>query len=282
LRQLREAPIRVRCFGAREVWCGDRLLQIGDPELLLLLAVHPVTGIQTEALVDMLWDDVPADPAAALRKERYVLRNELRDLIPEKADPVPGNQSHGEKVVSLDTAIVSSDVHEFSELLNWAGTLDTAAAVEVYEAALALYRGDLLDSADMPSYRWMYDEDPQVALTLRSDYRRRQKEARLRLAELLSGGAVAGLGRAQELYEGLCAEDPEDERLWTALFQVHERTGSSLGLESAVRRLRASLVELGADAVDVESVPLPTNLDRLVRQIRQRIAGTVVEQVASG
>ena len=68
LRQLREAPIRVRCFGAREVWCGDRLLQIVDPELLLLLAVHPVTGVQSEALVDMLWDDEPADPAAALRK----------------------------------------------------------------------------------------------------------------------------------------------------------------------------------------------------------------------
>jgi len=32
----------------------------------------------------------------------------------------------------------------------------------------------------------------------------------------------------------------------------------------------------------VESVPLPSNLDRLVQQIRQRIDGTVVEQMASG
>jgi hypothetical protein len=51
-------------------------------------------------------------------------------------------------------------------------------------------------------------------------------------------------------------------------------------LENAVRRLRASLVELGADAVDVKSVPLPTNLDRLVQQIRQRFGGTVVERLA--
>jgi hypothetical protein len=24
------APVRVRCFGAREVWCGNRLLEISD------------------------------------------------------------------------------------------------------------------------------------------------------------------------------------------------------------------------------------------------------------
>lgn len=64
-----------------------------------------------------------------------------------------------------------------------------------------------------------------------------------------------------------------------ALFQVHERTGSSLGLESAVRGLRASLVELGADAVDVESAPLRTNLDRVIHKIRRRIGGTAVKQV---
>jgi hypothetical protein len=73
-----------------------------------------------------------------------VLRNELRDLIPEKADPVPGNQSHGEKVVSLDTAIVSSDVHEFSELLNWAG--------RTYEPSRCrIKQGDAVGSGSRPS-----------------------------------------------------------------------------------------------------------------------------------
>jgi hypothetical protein len=41
-----------RCFGAREVWSGDRRPRIGDAELLLLLGVHPVTGIQSEAVVE--------------------------------------------------------------------------------------------------------------------------------------------------------------------------------------------------------------------------------------
>jgi hypothetical protein len=89
----------------------------------------------------------------------------------------------------------------------------------------------------MEKYRWMYDVYPKVAVMLRSDYRRRHKETRLRLAELLAQGPEAGLSRAEELYSSLCGEDPEDERLWTALFRIHERTGSALGLKAAVHRL---------------------------------------------
>ena len=51
-------------------------------------------------------------------------------------------------------------MHEFLELLACARALPPGAAIEAYEAALALYKGDLLDSSDMPSYRWMYDEGP--------------------------------------------------------------------------------------------------------------------------
>jgi hypothetical protein len=147
LRELRAAPIRVRCFGAGEAWYGDRLLQIRDPELLLLFAIHPITGIRSETLADMLWDDPPADIFGALRRERFKLRRELRRLAPEvTADPVPGNELQGEKVVALDTQVVSSDVHEFMALLEGVDKLQPAAAIEAYEAALALYRGDLLDN----------------------------------------------------------------------------------------------------------------------------------------
>jgi len=285
LRELRAAPIRVQCFGACDVRHGDRSLKIGDPELLLLLAVHPVAGVRGEAVADMLWGDtVPDDIAGALRKERSKVRLALRRLVPELgADPLPGNASHGEKVVVLNTSVVASDVHEFTELLKCAGKLDPPAAIEAYEAALQLYRGDLLDSSDMRDYRWLYSEDPQVGLMLRSDFRRRHKEARLKLAKLLAEGPESGLARAEELYWDLCGEDPENERLWTALFRIHERTGSSLGLEAAVRRLRNALVELGATEVtDIDSVPLPPNLERLVQQTRQRIGSNPVDPVAGG
>jgi hypothetical protein len=54
--------------------------------------------------------------------------------------------------------------------------------------------------------------------------------------------------------------------------RIHERTGSVLGLKSAVNRLRGALAELDADGVtDINSVPLPPNLDRIVEAIRSRI-----------
>ena len=186
----------------------------------------------------------------------------------------PGDEAQGEKLVALDTSIASSDVHEFTELLKGVDRLKPAAAVEVYEAALCLYRGDLLDNTTVLNYRWMLDADDSVALTLRSDFQRRHKEVRLRLAELLADGPAAGLARAEELYSGLCAENLGDERLWIALFRVHERTGSLMGLDGAVRRYRSALIELGAtDVADVDDVPLPDNLERLVQQIKQRIGG---------
>jgi LysM repeat protein len=287
LEKLRSAPIRVRCFGAREVWCGDRLLELADPQLqlLLLLAVHTVTGIQAELLIDMLWDRLPANPARALRGRRFDLRTELHQLVPElgDADPVPARQFHGDKVITLDTSLVASDVHEFAELLRVAGTLEPAAAVEAYEAALALYRGDLLDSSTVPNYRWMYDVHPQVALGLRSDYRSSHKEARQHLAELLVAGPEDGLARADDLYSGLCAEDLENEHLWIALFRIHERTGSLLGLKSAVRRYRIARIELGTtDVTDIDKVPLPPNLERLVNDIRSRLGGGAVHPHAGG
>jgi hypothetical protein len=270
---IRVAPVRVRCFGAREVWSGDRLLRIGDTELLLLLGVHPVTGIQSEG-----WStrsSTRSQPTAGGRSASGVsdcagrCGGRCRSWGAIRCRPMRVRRT----VVCLDPKLVSSDVHEFLELLECVRTLPPEAAIEAYEAALALYRGDLLDSSDVPSYRWMYDEGPQVSLTLCGDYRRLQREARLRLAGLLGAGDMPGLARAEELYTGLCAEEPEDEELWTALFRVHERAGSSLGLDSAVRRLRAALVEFAPKAADIEMVPLPPNLAQLVKQIRERIGG---------
>jgi nucleoid-associated protein YgaU len=279
LDELRSAPVRVRCFGTREIWHGNRLLEMSDSrrlQLLLLLAAHPVSGIRNELLVEMLWAKRPADPAAALRLVRFELRDELRQLIPEigSGDPVPGSQFHDEKVVILDPRLVSSDVHEFCELLRLAPNLSPGEAIEAYEAALSLYTGDLLDSPTVPSYRWLYEEEPQVAYTLGSDLRRAHKEARLRLAELLAAGPEAGLARAEELYWGLCAEDLDNERLWIALFRIHERTGSSVSLGIVVRRYQTAQIELGnTDVTDPDKVPLPPNLKRIVRDIQQRIGG---------
>src|SRR5262249_27499119 len=159
---------------------------------------------------------------------------------------LPGDEYQGEKIIALDPSLVASDVHEFDLLLDIAKKAEPSAAVEAYEAALALYRGDLLEAAAVPKYRWMYEVEPQAALTFRADYQALYKDARLRLAELLATGPEHGLVRAEDLFSGLCAEDLDNERLWIGLFRVHERTGSAAGLEAAVRRYRHAQIELGS------------------------------------
>jgi hypothetical protein len=114
--------------------------------------------------------------------------------------------SHGERVVTMNPDVISSDVHEFLELLTCARTLDGPEAIQAYEEALSLYEGDLLDRADVPNYRWMYD-NAQIALTLRSDYQRMQRDARLHLADLLGAGHVSGLARCCAIH-GLMRRGP--------------------------------------------------------------------------
>jgi len=86
------------------------------------------------------------------------------------------------------------------------------------------------------------------------------------------------LQRAEELYSGLCAENLGDEHLWTAMFRIYDRTGDPVGLESAVRRYRNAQIQLGAaDVADVDRLPLPHSLDRVVNEIRSRIGTRATE-----
>jgi two-component SAPR family response regulator len=284
IQQLRGAPLRVICFGGRDVWYRDRLLWPNGEaeadtswELLILLAVHRLSGVQSESLVDMLWgEEVPRDTARALRQRRWRGREELRRLAPDlDGEPMPTDASRNtSQVYALNPAVVCSDVHLFLELIQRAKSLSGTDAIEAYEEAIELYRGDLLDGSDVPTYAWLYDGEA-IALTLRSDYRRMHHDARLHLADLLAAGSPDGLGRAADLYIQLCAEDPEDERLWIALFRVHERAGDVLGLDSSVRRLRAALCELSSGEVDQETVAIPPNLQRILTEIRRHLTGAV-------
>jgi hypothetical protein len=286
IQQLRAAPIRVQCFGARDVRYRDRLLWPNGEaeadkswELFILLAVHRITGVQSESLVDMIWGDgTPRDTARALRQRRWRAREELRRLAPDLVgEPMPTDASRNtSQVYSLNPAVVRSDVHLFLELIQRAKSLGSADAIQAYEEALALYRGDLLESSDVPNYPWLYDGE-SIALTLRSDYRRQHHDARLHLADLLAAGPADGLPRAAELYIELCGEEPEDERLWIALFRVHERAGDVLGLDSSVRQLRSALCELATGETDPDSVSIPPNLERSILQTRASISGKQVD-----
>jgi hypothetical protein len=167
IQQLRAAPLRVLCFGGRDVWYRDRLLWPNGEaeadtswELLILLAVHRLSGVQSESLVDMLWgEEVPGDTARALRQRRWRGREELRRLAPDlDGEPMPTDAGRNtSQVYALNPAVVCSDVHLFLELIQRAKSLSGTDAIEAYEEAIELYRGDLLDGSDVPTYAWLYD-----------------------------------------------------------------------------------------------------------------------------
>jgi hypothetical protein len=137
LRQFDQAPLRLRCFGTRGVWHGERQIwpsseAVEDTgwELVLLLGVHPVAGIQAETLADTIWDEeTPPDPGSVLRKRRRRLRQELKRLIPElDLDPMPTDPKG--RAYRLDPRVIASDVHQFVELAAWAKSLSREEGID--------------------------------------------------------------------------------------------------------------------------------------------------------
>jgi nucleoid-associated protein YgaU len=289
LDRLRAAPFRVNCLRARELRhtttgklvypsAGSRQPPF---ELLFLVAVHRPGGVRGELVMDSLWPNgQPKDPASEVRKLRFRLREHFKRTVPDLEGDVILNGGPNEPF-RLNATLVASDVHEFLELLRLAQSAPDDQAIITYEAALGLYRGDLLDGPDVPLWWWLYD-GPQVAVELRADYRRLQQEARRRLANLYAASGGAGnLLRAQELYVGLTGELADDEQLWATLFRTHRRRGDVLGFEASVRRLRSALVEFADDDDNPEQVRVPPGLLTIIEELRAELAEAADHPVKS-
>ena len=131
-----EAAMRYGVLGPVEAKLDEVVVAIGGPQqrrLLALLLSRPGESISAERLVDCLWPDGLAPDGAARSVMTYVSR--LRSAL---GDSTISTVHEGYRL-DLNGSLVDS--RQFESLLAEAGTADPGRAVELYDRALALWRG---------------------------------------------------------------------------------------------------------------------------------------------
>jgi DNA-binding SARP family transcriptional activator/tetratricopeptide (TPR) repeat protein len=237
LRVLGPADLRDPC-GAE---LGAVLAQPKRLALLCYLALATHRGFhRRDALVALLWPESSTARARhALSQSLHFLRHYLgHDAVVSRGDEV-----------GLDASRVHCDVIRFEEHLR-AGRL---------EAALALYRGDLLDAFHVPEApgfeRWLEGEQPRL--------RSRAVEAALRLSE--QAGQEGDGERAVRWAEWAVERVPEDEaaarQVSLALDAAGDRAAAIQALHRCIQWLHREL----------EAEPAPETA-ALLRSLRSGIA----------
>ncbi|MEU7942583.1 BTAD domain-containing putative transcriptional regulator [Microbispora bryophytorum] len=209
--------------------------------LLIRLALEPGKVVTAETLADDLWEEPPANPAAALHSLVSRLRRELqKGLQEESQEELRGAVVSHPAGYLLDVPPEAVDAAEFEHLLR-AGRAerDPRRAAAVLRSALSLWRGAALaDAADLPFAR--------VAAARLEELRLSALEARV-TADLAVAGAAAPGALVAELEELVAAHplrEPFHALLMRALCAAGRR-GDALKTFERVRRRLAD--ELGVD-----------------------------------
>jgi predicted ATPase/DNA-binding SARP family transcriptional activator len=230
--------VEFRILGPLEVVDGGSAVPVGGPKpraLLAALLLRPGAVVSTDRLVTAVWGAAPPrDAIGALRA--YVSR--LRVALPGERLRwrAPG--------YVLDVAGDELDAATFGRLLGLAreraAVAAHAQAVDLFDAALALWRGDALIEFDAPDI----DLDGHLA-----------RLADLRLAATQERAeAMLALGRGREIVaemEGLVERHPEREALAALLMRALYASGRQADALAVYRALRRRLVdELGVEPSD--------------------------------
>ncbi|MDQ3702883.1 MAG: winged helix-turn-helix domain-containing protein, partial [Chloroflexota bacterium] len=246
--------LEIHCFGGFEVSWGERRLsatgQAGPRhrswEILAFLAAQPAEVVSTEKLLNAIWPDSDAEKAAsALGAALSRLRGVLADQVPGLTGPLVSRDRIG-RTCHLDSAVISSDVHQFVRLCREARRLPSGQAIEAYQTARRLYAGDLLKDA---SYVWLHERDDD-GLTLPERYRETYRLITNELAGLYVQGGQTG--EAVSLYRELLRAEPTLEDVARRLYRCFGRLGDRVSLVREHHRLQQALQEVygGPDALD--------------------------------
>src|SRR5205823_4803611 len=150
--------VEVRCLGGFDVIAGqDDLTAAASPseaaeragawELLAFLACAPEGVASREDVLNALWPRLDGRQAnAALQGTIERLNTLLQPAVQHvEATTPPARLDTRDGTVRLDLQRVESDVHRFVRLSHAAALMQADAALDTWERARQLYRGDLLD-----------------------------------------------------------------------------------------------------------------------------------------
>ena len=232
-------------LGAVSVATDSGPIRMASRTQRLLLAVLLVAAnrvVSADRLVEELWaDDIPGDPAGALRTQI----SRLRKVLPATASLVTEEGGYG-----LLVAPGELDAARFDRLLVKARGNHGERALPLLDEALALFRGRVLEEfADRPFAQ------PEVRRLAELQAAAREDRAALLLVADRAAEAAADMN-------ALIAEQPEREGARALLMQALYRQGRHTQALDAYQSWRRHLVEeLGLE-------PSPA-LQRLEREILQ-------------
>lgn len=251
------ALIQVRCFGEFTVRSGDReITPYGEEgpaykswEILAFLATQPGGAVSRDKLLAAIWPDASTDRAAnrlrvALARLRSLLSHQVPDLPPEVV------RVDRESMCRLDPALVTSDVHQFLDLIHDVSKLPPEQATAALQQAHALYQGDLLTGRGARFYEWVEERD-ESGVTAREHYREEYHRATQRLARLYRREGEPSL--AVPLYKDLLKTEPTLEDVVRELYRCYEQMGDLNSLIREERHLRQALRDAFAEPGDAES-----------------------------
>lgn len=226
----------IQLFGSISVYrngVGFGATQLGGTkprQILTILAMNLGTPVSKHQLIELLWGEhPPAKALATLESHVSVLR---RNLQPGFGKAGPLQTATGGYL--LDRRVVEVDHDRFDSLLSRAHSAGPAATFALLSEALALAGAPLLN--DEFALSWAADERARLTVIVTA-------------TQVLAAEAAATLGLAEssiELARAALANDPLNERAWTALILGLEQVGRPTeGLQRYERCRRLLHQELG-------------------------------------
>jgi DNA-binding SARP family transcriptional activator/tetratricopeptide (TPR) repeat protein/DNA-binding XRE family transcriptional regulator len=209
--------LRVEILGPLAAWRDGLPVALGPVRqraVLGLLALHADTGIHRAAIVDALWGEDP--PSTSVSMVQAQVSGVRRLLRPGPAPGAGGPVSWDGSCYRLSVGGVRLDLGEFSELTERArqvaATGDAAAACELYDQALGLWRGQPLEDIDV------LRGHPAV-----TGLGRRRAAVVIEYAAAAAGTGL--LDRVIAHLEALAVREPLDERAHAQLMVTLAATG---------------------------------------------------------